>query len=130
MPFTGVIGLTTLVDPSETGGHHLVYLPRYLPDDDPDFDKPDSAFTEPFLRALTQIARHRGFRLDEVLSTHLFRSRFVSPIAVRNYDRLRLPIPLVPGRLYLLNTGRILGGTLNNSQMIEEAERGLDEILA
>ncbi|HND12996.1 MAG TPA: FAD-dependent oxidoreductase [Pseudomonadota bacterium] len=84
MPFTGVIGLTTLVDPSETGGHHLVYLPRYLPDDDPDFDKPDSAFTEPFLRALTQIARHRGFRLDEVLSTHLFRSRFVSPIAVRN----------------------------------------------
>ena len=95
-----------------------------------DFDKPDSAFTEPFLRALTQIARHRGFRLDEVLSTHLFRSRFVSPIAVRNYDRLRLPIPLVPGRLYLLNTGRILGGTLNNSQMIEEAERGLDEILA
>jgi hypothetical protein len=36
----------------------------------------------------------------------------------------------VPRRLYLLNTGRILGGTLNNSQMIEEVERGLDEILA
>ena len=23
LPFTGVIGLTTLVDPTEVGGHHL-----------------------------------------------------------------------------------------------------------
>ena len=130
LPFTGVIGLTTLVDPSETGGHHLVYLPRYLPDDDPYFDKPDEAFTEPFLSALERIGTRRGFRRDEVLLTKMFRSRFVSPIAVVGYDKLRLPIPLVPRRLYLLNTGRILGGTLNNSQMIEEAERGLDEILA
>ena len=130
LPFTGVIGLTTLVDPSETGGHHLVYLPRYLPDDDPDFDQPDEAFTEPFLSALERIGTRRGFRRDEILLSKMFRSRFVSPIAVVGYDKLRLPIPLVPRRLYLLNTGRILGGTLNNSQMIEEAERGLDEILA
>ncbi len=130
MPFTGVIGLTTLVDPIETGGHHLVYLPRYLPDDDPDFDRPDEAFLEPFLTALTHITKTRGFRRDEILHAQMFRARFVSPIAVCGYDRLRLPIPLVPKRLYLLNTGRILGGTLNNSQMIEEAERGLDEILA
>lgn len=130
LPFTGVIGLSTLVDPSETGGHHLVYLPRYLPDDDPDFDKPDEAFTEPFFSALERIGHSRGFRRDEVIVHKLFRSRFVSPIAVRGYDQQRLPIPLVPRRLYLLNTGRILGGTLNNSQMIEEVERGLDEILA
>jgi protoporphyrinogen oxidase len=130
LPFTGVIGLTTLVDPVETGGHHLCYLPRYLPDDDADFDKPDEAFVEPFLSALERIGSRRGFRRDEILLSKVFRSRFVSPIAVLGYDKLRLPIPLVPSRLYLLNTGRILGGTLNNSQMIEEAERGLDEILA
>jgi protoporphyrinogen oxidase len=130
LPFTGVIGLTTLVDPVETGGHHLVYLPRYLPDDDPDFAKPDEAFVEPFVAALERIGARRGFRRDEILSTHLYRSRFVSPIAVLGYDKLRLPIPLVPGRLYLLNTGRILGGTLNNSQMIDEAEQGLEQILA
>jgi hypothetical protein len=28
----------------------------------------------------------------------------------------------------MLNTGRVLGGTLNNNQMIEEAELGLGEI--
>ncbi|MFO0579490.1 MAG: FAD-dependent oxidoreductase [Polyangia bacterium] len=130
LPFTGVIGLTTLVDPEEVGGHHLVYLPRYLPDDDPDFDKPDEAFYPPFMAAMQRIFARRGFHPDEVLLWRVFRSRFVSPIHVLNYDKLRLPITLVPRRLYLLNTGRVLGGTLNNSQMIEEAEQGLGEICA
>lgn len=130
LPFTGVIGLTTLVDPEEVGGHHLIYLPRYLPDDDPDFDKPDQAFYEPFMAGMQRIFARRGFRPDEVLLWRVFRTRFVSPIHVLHYDKQRLPITLVPRRLYLLNTGRILGGTLNNSQMIEEAEQGLGEICA
>lgn len=128
LPFTGVIGLTTLVAPEEVGGYHLIYLPRYLPDDDPDFAKPDEAFYAPFMAALQRIFRRRGFRPDEVVLWRVFRSRFVSPLHVLRYDELRLPIELLPGQLYLLNTGRVLGGTLNNNQMIEEAELGLGEI--
>ena len=128
LPFTGVIGLTTLVDPEEVGGYHLVYLPRYLPDDDPDFQKPDEAFYEPFMAALQRIFWRRGFSPDEVVLWRVFRTRFVSPLHVLRYDELRLPVPILPGQLYLLNTGRVLGGTLNNNQMIEEAELGLSEI--
>jgi protoporphyrinogen oxidase len=128
LPFTGVIGLTTLVSPDEVGGHHLMYLPRYLPDDDPDFDKPDEAFYEPFMSALQRIFWRRGFSPDEVVLWRVFRARFVSPIHVLRYDELRLPIAILPGQLYLLNTGRVLGGTLNNNQMIEEAELGLGEL--
>ena len=130
LPFTGVIGLTTLVDPSEIGGHHLVYLPSYLPDDHPDFGKSDAELTERFLQGLDRVCAHRGFRRDEIVKTHLFRARFVSPLPVRGYNQRALPLTLVPGRLYLVNSGRILGGTLNNNQMIEEAERGIDEIFA
>src|SRR5690606_7511437 len=35
IPFTGVIEMTALVDKQELGGHALVYLPKYLPADDP-----------------------------------------------------------------------------------------------
>jgi len=128
LPFTGVIGLTTLVDPAEVGGYHLIYLPRYLPDDDPDFEKPDEAFYAPFMAAMERIFWRRGFRPDEVVLSRVFRARYVSPLHVLDYDQLRLPIPILPGQLYLLNTGRVLGGTLNNNQMIEEAELGLGEI--
>lgn len=128
LPFTGVIGLTTLVDSEEVGGHHLIYLPRYLPDDAPDFEQPDEAFYAPFMTAMERIFARRGFVAREVVLWKLFRARFVSPIHVLNYDKLRLPIALLPGRLYLVNTGRVLGGTLNNNQMIEEAEEALDEL--
>ena len=128
LPFTGVIGLTTLVDPQEIGGDHLIYLPRYLPDNDPDFDKPDEAFFAPFMDAMQRVFWRRGFSMDDVILWRVFRSRFVSPIHTLHYDEQRLPIPMLPGQLYLLNTGRILGGTLNNNQMIEEAELGLGEI--
>ena len=128
LPFTGVIGLTTLVDPQEIGGDHLIYLPRYLPDNDPDFDKPDEAFFAPFMDAMQRVFWRRGFSMDDVILWRVFRSRFVSPIHTLHYDEQRLPIPILPGQLYLLNTGRILGGTLNNNQMIEEAELGLGEI--
>ena len=130
LPFTGVIGLTTLVDPEEVGGHHLIYLPRYLPDDAPDFQAPDEAFYAPFMAGMQRIFARRGFVPRDVLLWRMFRTRFVSPLHTLRYDRERLPVTLSPGRVYLLNTGRVLGGTLNNNQMIEEAEAGLGEVLS
>lgn len=130
LPFTGVIGLTTLVDPEEVGGHHLIYLPRYLPDDAPDFKEPDEAFYAPFMAGMQHIFARRGFVPRDVLLWRMFRTRFVSPLHTLRYDRERLPVTLSPGRVYLINTGRVLGGTLNNNQMIEEAEAGLGEVLS
>ena len=40
-PYTAVVEMTNLVDPEhsgQTGGKHLVYLPRYCAPDDPAFD--------------------------------------------------------------------------------------------
>jgi protoporphyrinogen oxidase len=34
VPFTGVIGMTSLVSTEETGGLHLTYCPKYVPSDD------------------------------------------------------------------------------------------------
>lgn len=131
LPFTGVIGLTTLVDPTEVGGHHLIYLPRYLPEDDADFDKPDQDFYAPFMAGMRQIFARRGFTEREVELWRVFRSRYVSPLHVLHYDQKMLPVTVSegPGRIQVVNTGRILGGTLNNSQMIEEVEKAMPEIL-
>ncbi len=128
IPFTGVIGLTTLVDPTEVGGHHLVYLPRYLPEDAPDFDQPDQSFYQPFMAGMRSIFGNSGFLEREVALWRVFRSRYVSPLHILHYDRKMLPVTVIPDRLYVVNTGRILGGTLNNSQMIQEVENAMPEL--
>ena len=54
-PFTAVVEMTAFVDPSELGGHHLVYLPKYVAPDDPLFDADDADVRElfwPFLRRM------------------------------------------------------------------------------
>ena len=49
MPFTGVIETTALVDRAAFGGRSLVYLPKYVPADDPHFAEPDAALKARFL---------------------------------------------------------------------------------
>ena len=89
-------------------------------------------FYAPFMAGMRQIFARRGFTEREVELWRVFRSRYVSPLHVLHYDQKMLPITLTDGpggRIQVVNTGRILGGTLNNSQMIEEVEKALPEIL-
>src|SRR6185503_8037866 len=52
LPFTAVIEMTTLVDPAELDGNHLVYLPRYVGPGDEAWQWSDDEIRERFLAAL------------------------------------------------------------------------------
>jgi protoporphyrinogen oxidase len=54
-PFTAVIEMSALVDRKHFGGSSLVYLPKYLPSDDPAFDVPDEAWRDSFFEALSRM---------------------------------------------------------------------------
>src|SRR5208283_5298389 len=55
VPFTGVIEMTALVDPETFGGQALVYLPRYLTQDDPTWDRTDEDLIEETIGALERM---------------------------------------------------------------------------
>jgi protoporphyrinogen oxidase len=121
VPFTGVIEMTALVDRSEFGGLSLVYLPKYVPPEDPIFEESDESIQDRFLAALIQM--YPKFDRKDVVEFKISRVRQVFAISTLNYSQ-RLPAvqTSLPG-VKILNSSHILNGTLNVNETILLAER-------
>ena len=117
VPFTGVIEMTTLVDRARFGGNSLVYLPRYLAQDDSFWDRSDAEIRELFTQALERM--YPGFSRDQVLAFNVSRVREVLAVSTLNYTTECLP-PLatsLPG-VSIVNSAQIANGTLNVNETI------------
>lgn len=116
IPFTGVIGMSNVVDPENTEGYHLTYLPRYLLSTDEEIEKPDSYFEESFLKGIGRMFPE--FDMSDLVSVHVNRAVKVQPLQVLDYSSI------VPGastrdpRLHVLNTSQFVNATLNNNEVI------------
>lgn len=127
VPFTAVIETTALVERQEVGGQCLVYLPKYVPPDDPFFEQSDEAIKEQFLSALGKMYPH--FARSDVLAFRVSRVRHVLAIATLGYSENLPPMATsVPG-LYIVNSAHIVNGTLNVNETIALAERALPLLL-
>jgi len=60
MPFTGVIGMSSVVSPDNTAGQHLTYLPRYMLSTDKELEKPDAYFEQLFLDGMSLFTHCSG----------------------------------------------------------------------
>ena len=126
VPLTAVIEMSTIVD-SETqlGGKHLVYLPKYLPDDHEGLNETDEDYKEKCLSTLEKMYDH--FSRDNVLEFKISRAKYVAALSTIDYST-RLPpvVTSVPG-FYALNTAHILEGNLNVNETIRLGEDKLAE---
>jgi protoporphyrinogen oxidase len=128
VPFTAVIEMSTLVNRQEFGGNCLVYLPKYVPPDDPAFGQSDDTIREQFLTALERMYPH--FRREDVLAFRVSRVRHVLAISTLNYsDKLPPMVTSVPG-VYVINSAHIVNGTLNVNETLALAERAADMLAA
>jgi protoporphyrinogen oxidase len=124
VPFTAVIETSALVDRAEFGGDCLVYLPKYVPPDDPAFALGDDEIREQFVSALERMYPH--FRRDDVLAFRVSRVRHVLAISTLNYsERLPPMATSVPG-LYVVNGAHIVNGTLNVNETLALADRAAE----
>ena len=127
-PFTGVIEMTALVDPAELKGHHLIYLPKYVPAEDDTLNLSDEFIKEDFLRGLE--AMYPDFKREQVSAFQISRVKYVMALSTLNYSTQLPPIHTsVPG-LHILNSAHIVNGTLNVNDTIQLAERHVDSLLA
>jgi protoporphyrinogen oxidase len=127
VPFTGVIEMTALVDPATFGGKALVYLPRYLTQDDATWNRTDEDLVAESIAALERM--YPNFRREDVVASRVARAREVLAISTLDYSREALP-PLRTSldRLFIVNSAQIAHGTLNVNETLALAARQSDAL--
>ncbi len=125
IPFTGVIGMSTVVDPAETNGLHVTYLPKYVLSDDPLLRAPDEEIRERFLAGLREM--YPDFDQADIETLHINRAIKVQPLQVIDYSQL-VPQPrTLHGDFYVLNTAQFVNNTLNNNEVIRTVNSFFDD---
>jgi protoporphyrinogen oxidase len=126
VPLTAVIEMSTIVDSqSQLGGQHLVYLPKYMPDDHEGLTESDEDYKERCLATLEKMYEH--FSRDNVVDFKVSRAKYVAALATLDYSSKLPPIVTsVPG-FYALNSAHILEGNLNVNETITLGEHKLAE---
>jgi len=119
IPFTGLIEMSALVDPDQIGNHGLLYIPRYLPPDHPDFSRPDEELEREMIMALKRM--HPSLRTNKILAVRISKARHVFPRPLPGQHVPRIDSAL-PG-LSILNSAHIVNGTLNVNETISLAQR-------
>ncbi len=127
IPFTGVIEMTAVVDPKEFGGRSLVYLPTYVPSDDPLFEVPDEEIRRRCVTALAQM--YETFEEDDILAFRVSRARNVMAIQSLNYSQKVPPMETTIPGLHIVNSSQIINGNLNVDETIGLAERAFSNLL-
>lgn len=128
IPFTTVIEMSSLTDPSETGGRHLVYLPKYLPLDDPLLDASDAEIEAAFLPALKRM--FPDLTPLQVKAFKVTRTRHVLAVSTLNYSENLPPMKTsVPG-LYIVNSAQILNASLSVDESVHLANEAAAMLLA
>lgn len=122
-PFTGIIEMTTLIDPVEVGGHHLVYLPRYTTVEDEILGLSDQEIEVRFVDALARM--FPGFGPHHVKAFRVSRVPFVFPIPTLGYSERVPPMQTTVPGVYAVNSAQILNGTLNVNETLQLAARAL-----
>jgi protoporphyrinogen oxidase len=122
VPFTGVIEMTTLVDKKQFGGNSLVYLPRYLAQDDPFWKASDDEVRETFLAALERM--YPAFTRADVIEFRVARARDVLAISTLDYSETTLPpVRTSLPNTFIVNSAQIESGTLNLNETVGLANR-------
>lgn len=127
VPFTAVIEMTALVDRARFGGHSLVYLPRYLSQQDHHWERSDDDLRVEFLAALGRM--YPDFRADDVVAFRVSRARDVLAVPTLRYSQASLP----PTRtslphVFIANSAQIVNGTLNLNETVGLAEAKAREL--
>jgi protoporphyrinogen oxidase len=127
VPFTGVIEMTTLVDPKHFDGKTLVYLPKYVVPHDPAFNLTDEEIQTSFVKALELM--YPDFSREDVLSFRVSRVKYVVAISTLNYSEHLPPMHMSMPGVHIINSAHILNGTLNVNETVQLAENAAAELL-
>ena len=123
IPFTGIIGMSNLVDPQRRR-RHLTYLPKYVHSDDPLLKASDATLSKLFMRGLK--AMFPKLDTADIEAVHINRAVKVQPLQVLGYSQLVPEVTTQHPDFFVLNTAQFAANTLNNNEVI----RAVDDFVA
>jgi protoporphyrinogen oxidase len=128
VPFTAVIEMSALVDRTQFGGRSLVYLPKYVDENDPSFSLSDDDVHASFTAALFRMYPH--LQPSDIRAFRVSRVRRVFALPTLGYST-RLPgtTTSVPG-VHIVNSSHIVNGTLNVNETVRLADRFVADRIA
>jgi protoporphyrinogen oxidase len=120
-PVTSAVETTQVLGTEHTGGHHLVYLPKYCDPAAPEQSEDDESVYVRFTDYLARLAP--GFSRDEVVDWTVQRAKLVEPVHTLRAGGLQMA-PVWPGveGLALASNAQIYPYLLNGDSVMGFAE--------
>ncbi len=125
-PFTGVIGMTNLVDRSEVGGHSLAYIPAYVPATDPLMAAADDVVFERAFAGLSRI--YPDLTRDDIDGWWVRRAEVVQPVQGIGYSHDAPQPDFACSPVTVVNNGQLLETDLNNSRVVAHARQAAEQL--
>jgi protoporphyrinogen oxidase len=125
VPFTGIIGMSTLVDTAETGGYYLTYLPKYVISDDPLLRQPDEVIRTQFLQGLYRM--YPDLQPEDIVEVFINRAIKVQPLQVLHYSQLIPCVETLHPDFFVVNTSQFVNDTLNNNAVVKHMMQFLEK---
>ena len=123
---TGVIETTSYIDPKFVGGHHLVYVPKYVAPGSPWLTKSDDEIKAAWIAALKRIAP--TFSESHIRHVLVHRERFVEPLHGRGAGDAILPLDAPVRGLHITTTSQIYPALTNGESVTRHARDAAEHI--
>jgi protoporphyrinogen oxidase len=125
--FTGVIEMTSIVNPTFFGGNSLIYLPKYLSSDDQLFSASDETLKDCFIESLKIM--QPSFKSEDIINSQVARARYVITLPEMEYSK-KLPCWKTSLKhLFIINSSFITDGTLNVNETLKISNTYLPQVL-
>ncbi len=116
VPFTGVIGMSSLVDVKQTDGKYITYFPKYVTADHSFWCKSDDELKTIFLEGVKQL--YPSFNETLIVSSHMHKAFKVQPLQVLNYSEIIPKMRTKNPDFFVVNTSQFVNDTLNNNSVV------------
>lgn len=125
VPFTGVIGMSSLVDTDQTDGKHLTYFPKYMNAEHPYWQKSDEELQTLFMEGVFKL--YPDLKAADIVSAHIHKAYKVQPLQVLDYSKSIPEITTQHPDFYVLNTSQFVNDTLNNNSVVNHVNQFIKE---
>lgn len=126
IPFSGIIGMSNVVAPENTGDRYLTYLPKYVLSTDEWLSKSDSEIADRFLKGVRRMMpEFDDSTLERIVVNRASR---VQPLQVQDFSKI---VPKVETRhpdFFVLNTAQFVNATLNNNEVIRAVDQFVNSL--
>ncbi len=115
-PFTGVIGISSLVNQDETAGEYITYFPKYIPSKHQYWAMSDEEIETIFMAGIRDL--YPELKSDDIVSSHINRAFKVQPLQVLNYSNIVPKIKTKHPDFFVLNTSQFVNNSVNNNFVV------------